>query len=178
MVNTQNSYLYIKDVNSIIYAINFGGDSIIIAGIAPVGATTIIKLANSSSVIQNMIGHTYKDYASVVTTVALIKAGRGVLHSIDIDSVGVGGKGTCTIWDGATTGDTLSTNVPLFSGTITAVRDILKDVQYSKGLVIKQKTTTAGRVHVSYYLIAPPEREFFNTGYKYIAPTATYISSY
>jgi hypothetical protein len=174
MVNTANSVLYVKDVNGIIYPINIGADgctscdSVIIDGAAPHGASSIAKTKAAAAKVRSMKLRIYKDYRSAVTTVAAIKAGAGVFHTISIDSVGVGGKGTVTIWDASSVSDTASTNTPLFSGTITAVGYRVKDVYFTKGLVIKQKTTTAGRVHVSYFLVEPVENDLgYNQPYRY-----------
>lgn len=114
------------------------------------GSTALFSYLNSIKQVS------YKSYRSSVTTVAAVKSSRGVLYSISIDSVGVGGEGTATIWDAATTADTGSTNTPLFSGSITSLRQIVKNTVFRKGLVIKQKTSTAGRVSLIYNFVEPP----------------------
>jgi len=151
-VYTQQNTLKIKEAGGVIYQINYVNDSLLVGGLKPT------SLANAAAKVGAMLKGKYQNYRSAVTTVALIKTGSGFLHTITLDSVGVGGKLTLTVWDGTGAADTTSAAVPLWSGPITSpIATVFKDVKFTKGLYIKQKVTTAGRVSFSYYFLEPED---------------------
>lgn len=157
-VNTQSGYLYIKDLNGVIYSLKVGTDSITIDGIVPQGANAAAKLTAAAAKVRAMNRQPWKAYYSTVATVATVKTGRGVIHTLTVDSVGAGGQKVITIWDGT---DTSTTGTRIGSYDITATRNILIDAQFQKSLYLKQKTVTAGKVTITYYLRDPYEDSFW-----------------
>jgi hypothetical protein len=131
------------------------GDSITWNGATLGGSTSATTAAHLANLLRQAINSGYKYAFNRATTWTTIKSIGGVLHTINVDSVGAGGIPVFSVYDGTDTTTTSTGLIGDFSTTTLLSRTL--DVKFSKGLYIKQKSTTPCRITISYYLIDPEE---------------------
>ncbi len=130
------------------------GDSLTWNGAVLGTSSATTNTAIFANLLRQACAAGYKPVFNRATTWTIIKAKGGTLHTVNVDSIGVGGLGIFRLWDGT---DTSTTGTLLFSGDGKTLISRTLDIKFNKGLYLKQALTTPARLTISYYLRDPAE---------------------